>query len=66
MNSREFFYAVAEMRRVQRDYFRTRDRRCFLHARSLEDQIDREIARVREIVEQQGANLLKNNNHEEY
>lgn len=56
MNSREFFYAVAEMRRVQRDYFQTRDRRCFLHARSLEDQVDREIARVRAILEQQELN----------
>lgn len=56
MNSREFFYAVAEMRRVQRDYYQTRDRRCLLHARSLEDQIDREIARVKTILEQQELN----------
>lgn len=53
MNSREFFYAVAEMRRVQREYFTTRNTMAFRHARSLEDQVDREIARVKAIVEQQ-------------
>lgn len=55
MNSREFFYLVAEMRRVQKEYFKTRNQMAFRHARSLEDQIDREIARVKAVISQQEA-----------
>lgn len=52
MNSREFFYLVAEMREAQKAYFETRDRRVFLAARALENDVDREIRRVRTIVNQ--------------
>lgn len=50
MNSKEFFYLVAQMREAQRNYFKTRDGLVFRAARKLENEVDREIARVREIV----------------
>lgn len=50
MTAREFFYLVAEMREAQKAYFETRDRKVFLACRALENDVDREIRRVREIV----------------
>lgn len=55
MNHREFFYMVAEMRSAQKAYFKTRDPNVFRAARKLENEIDREIERVRAIVSQQEA-----------
>lgn len=52
MTSREFFYAVSEMRQLQRSYFETRDRRVFLACRAAENTVDREIRRVKAILEQ--------------
>ena len=40
MNARDFFYLVAEMREAQKAYFET--------ARKLENEVDKEIRRVRE------------------
>lgn len=45
MTSLEFFFLVANMRDAQRKYFQTRDRRVFLAARALENQVDYEIVR---------------------
>lgn len=53
MNSKEFFYLVASMREAQKAYFETRDRRVFLQARALENDVDREIRRVRKLVNNQ-------------
>lgn len=50
MTAEQFFYLVAEMRAAQKAYFDTRDRRVFLQCRALENDVDREIKRVREIV----------------
>lgn len=50
MNAKEFFYLVAEMREAQKAYFETRDRRVFRACRALENDVDREITRVRRIV----------------
>lgn len=50
MTAREFFYLVASMRKAQRDYFRDRDKGVFLHARALENEVDREINRVKSIL----------------
>lgn len=50
MTAKEFFYLVASMRQAQRDYFATRDRKVFLHARALENDVDAEIRRVKEIL----------------
>lgn len=50
MNAREFFFKVAEMRSAQKSYFETKDPRVFRAARALENEIDREIRRVRELL----------------
>ena len=50
MNAKEFFYLVAEMREAQKAYFETRDKKVFRSCRALENDVDREIRRVREIV----------------
>lgn len=50
MNAKEFFYTVAEMRSAQKAYFKTKDRQVFLAARKLENIVDAEIERVRNII----------------
>jgi len=52
MTAREFFYLVASMRDAQRNYFATRDRKIFLAARALENDVDREIRRVKTILDE--------------
>lgn len=49
MNPREFFYTVAQMRAAQTEYFKSRDQRVLRAARKLENIIDLEIRRVKEI-----------------
>lgn len=51
MNAREFFFLVANMRDTQRRYFDTRDQSTLRAARALENDVDREIRRVRDILE---------------
>ena len=51
MTPKEFFYLVAEMRDTQRRYFETRDKATFRAARALENEVDREIRRAKNIVE---------------
>lgn len=53
MTPKEFFYLVAQMREAQTTYFKTRDRLVFRAARKLENDVDKEIARVRQIVNAQ-------------
>lgn len=50
MTAKEFFYTVAEMRACQKAYFKSRDPAVFRACRKLENEIDKEIERVREIV----------------
>lgn len=50
MTAKEFFWLVASMRKAQRDYFKSRDKGVFLHARALENEVDREINRVKLIL----------------
>lgn len=50
MDKREFFYTVAQMRSAQKAYFKTRDPNVFRAARKLENIIDKEIERVRNLV----------------
>lgn len=52
MTSREFFYLVANMRRAQAQYFSTRKQEHLRAARRLEGEVDREIRRVKDIVDQ--------------
>lgn len=53
MTPKEFFYLVAQMREAQTTYFKTRDRLVFRAARKLENEVDKEIQRVRQIVNEQ-------------
>lgn len=50
MTSREFFFLVSNMREAQRNYFTTRDRNVFRAARKLENEVDAEIRRVKDII----------------
>lgn len=50
MSNKEFFYLVAQMRDAQKSYFKSKDRHVFLAARKLENEVDHEIVRVRNIV----------------
>lgn len=55
MTAREFFYLTANMREAQKNYFSTHDRKAFLAARALENEVDREISRVKAILEAESA-----------
>lgn len=50
MTPKEFFFLVAQMREAQKAYFRSRDPLVFRSCRALENDVDREIRRVTEIV----------------
>lgn len=50
MNAREFFNKVAQMRSMQKEYFRTRSKTALQESKRLEREIDMEIARVEWIV----------------
>ena len=52
MTAREFFYLVANMRDTQRRYFKDRDPITLRAARKLENLVDAEIARPREVLDQ--------------
>lgn len=52
MNAREFFYLVANMREAQKNYFATREQKVLRAARKLENEVDAEIARVKDIINQ--------------
>ena len=50
MTAKEYFYLTAQMREVQKAYFKTRDPNVFRACRKLENEVDAEIKRVREIL----------------
>lgn len=56
MTAKEFFYLVAEMREAQKEYFETRSRQVFRACRALENDVDREIRRVRAIINENPPN----------
>lgn len=51
MNHRDFFYLVAQMREAQKAYIKTRDGGVFRACRKLENEVDREIDRVRKLLQ---------------
>lgn len=51
MNAREFFYLVAQMRSAQKAYIKNKDPNVFRAVRKLENEVDHEIERVRQIVQ---------------
>lgn len=50
MNSREFFDKVALMRRLQREYFKTRKSAALNKSKAVEKEVDAEIERVNAIL----------------
>lgn len=50
MNAREFFYLVSNMRKAQIEYFKNKDRAVFRAARRLENEVDAEIRRVKDVL----------------
>jgi hypothetical protein len=59
MTAKEFFYLVAEMRAAQTAYFETRSRQVFRACRALENDVDREIRRVRSILNEPDPDYTK-------
>lgn len=51
MTSKEFFYLVCSMRAAQKSYFKNRAQDTFRACRALENDVDREIARVKQLTE---------------
>lgn len=54
MNAKAFFDLVSDMRKLQRDYFATRDKTVLAASKRLERMVDDEIERVNKILEQRG------------
>ena len=50
MNARQFFDRVAYLRFLQKEYFATRNHDVLIRAKSVEKEIDDEIARVQSIL----------------
>lgn len=50
MNAKQFFDLVAQMRKAQKDYFKTRSAAYLEMSKSLERQVDEEIARVDKVL----------------
>lgn len=50
MTAKEFFYLTAQMREAQKAYFKTRDHNVFRACRRLENEVDAEIKRVRQLL----------------
>lgn len=46
MTALDFFILVRDMRQLQKDYFRTRDREVLVKSKELEKRVDEEIRRV--------------------
>lgn len=53
MNAREFFYLVSNVRGAQREYFQKRDPACLRYCRALEIELDDEIARVKQLAQEE-------------
>ena len=50
MTAREFFWLVANVRGAQAEYFAKRDPMCLRFCRALENELDKEIDRVKQII----------------
>lgn len=53
MNAREFFYLVSNMRSAQINYFATREQKYLRACKKLESEVDAEIRRVKDIINEQ-------------
>lgn len=59
MDARTFFFLVRQMRQAQREYFAHRDQWTLRRARALEGDVDREILRVLDIINEQEHRALQ-------
>lgn len=50
MTAEQFFYLVARMRSAQKSYFKTKSQMALNESKRLEQEVDREIARVEELL----------------
>lgn len=57
MTPRQFFDIVEEMRAAQKEYFKTRNFRALTRSRTLEMQIDAEISRVHQVINEPTLNF---------
>lgn len=53
MNAREFFFLVSNMRSAQINYFATREQKYLRVCKKLESEVDAEIRRVKDIINEQ-------------
>nr|DAJ69437.1 MAG TPA: hypothetical protein [Caudoviricetes sp.]DAK17576.1 MAG TPA: hypothetical protein [Caudoviricetes sp.] len=58
MNSKDFFNKVALMRRLQKEYFKTRSKSTLSECKAIEREIDTEIKRVNAIIQTKEQNLF--------
>ena len=58
MNSKDFFNKVALMRRLQKEYFKTRSTPVLSECKAIEREIDAEIKRVNAIIQTKEQNLF--------
>lgn len=49
--ARAFFDLVSEMRKAQKEYFKTRSSESLTRSKDLERQVDKEIQRAKEILQ---------------
>lgn len=49
MTAREFFWLVANVRGAQSEYFAKRSPQCLRYCRALENELDKEIDRVKQL-----------------
>ena len=59
MNSKDFFNKVALMRRLQKEYFKTRSKSILSECKAIEREIDTEIRRVNAIIQTKEQELFK-------
>lgn len=57
MNAKQFFDRVTIMRKYQKEYFRTRSQSALKLSKSLELEIDAEIARVNTLISKEQKSL---------
>lgn len=49
MNAKQFFDLVSEMRKTQKEYFKTHNQTVLQHSKDLEKLVDKEIERVNKL-----------------
>lgn len=59
MTAKDFFNLVEQMRKNQKDYFKTRSTEYLRKSKELEKQVDNEITRVNKIMSDKQMNLFE-------